>query len=281
MYLISFKTIGERKVCRNLHRIFSEMMGYTMAFATIFMTLCVLNKCEKCYRAFTYSYELYCENYAAIVPSDCIPLAQKHDTLGSIFYDIKIGGCDYSTAIKLLISSTESLDISYSAYKRLDVFTEKYENLLILNASHNEIQKIPWFYFINIPYVEEIDFSYNKIDIIGNSFFQGAVKLTKIYLSHNNIKSIGHSTFSDLDHLELVDFTGNSISSVDQIFRFNANLNKLLLLDNPIHTSTCDLPELVKDGVSVTFPWKNISISVSFVFFFHAKIYHFSHVFDE
>lgn len=104
----------------------------------------------------------------ATLPADC-----KHSEIGRVldreieYSYIKFGGCNLEYVDFQLFSPGAiyfSLDISYSNYATVYPYEIKCEHLVKLNASHNQITAI---YFGGIPNINQIDFSYNKVKIIG------------------------------------------------------------------------------------------------------------------
>lgn len=230
-------------------------MKNTMIFFIFLIILCALCDCEKCFKNGTNSLEIYCDNFTATVPDDCIecskcvPNEYAMDSNG-VFQYLKLGGCDIDQIETIVFNfSTLFLDISYSGYTKLRNFQVKNVYLMKINVSHNEISHISHFplpLFIKTPNLKELDFSFNKIDIIQKYDFEGALLLTTIYLSHNKIRKIANEAFVNLNDLTFIDLTKNSITSFGAVFRNDTKLKTLLLKENPIKAIDCNISRLAK-----------------------------------
>lgn len=105
-------------------------------------------------------------------------------------------------------NSTHVLDGFYN------VENDKFENLRYLNASYNQLTKIHSSVRKEMPNIEVIDFSYNKIVLIDQDAFEG-VPIRFLNLSHNKIGKLERITFSSLQSLETLDISWNEIASLD------------------------------------------------------------------
>lgn len=108
--------------------------------------------------------------------------------------ELKIKYCEFDPIAFCLraYGNVISLDISNSGYDSIDSFELNHNFLKKLNASHNKIVHIPHTFFVNIPEICEVDFSYcnncNKLFHIESVTFEGANNLSTINLSHNYIR---------------------------------------------------------------------------------------------
>lgn len=103
----------------------------------------------------------------------------------------------------------KGFDVSDSNYIRLERFMFRLENLCRMNVSYNNITEIPPNIFDDMPEVEEVDFSFNRLYKINDGFT--TTKLKKILLSNNRINYINSTTFVNQLHLEFLDLRHNGI----------------------------------------------------------------------
>ncbi|XP_055301911.1 leucine-rich repeat transmembrane neuronal protein 4-like [Sitodiplosis mosellana] len=131
-----------------------------------------------------------------------------------------------------------------------------------LNLSHNEISEIPSFSFYKHKKLNEVDLSYNKIEIVGNYAFAGDL-LELLDLSHNRLKTLSADILpTHLNQMksliignnqlhELIGFNNSRISNMTIVGidsnQFNCSyLNTLTQLisknlDSNLHQLDCDL----------------------------------------
>lgn len=188
----------------------------------------------------TKSLEYYCANFRGVEPENHISsefLVESSDVT-----NLKIGGCDNETVAYAIEAcpNVRSLDLSYSGYEALGSVHLKAKQLDKLDASHNRLLNIPWFYFKQIPKVTEIDFSFNRLERLNSFDFEGAHELKRIDLSHNMINLISYSVFQNITNLEYVDLRNNLIGYGIEAFRSNKNLKVLHLEHNPLWSLTCE-----------------------------------------
>lgn len=237
-------------------------MKYKIFVLLFLISLLVFCNCEECYKNDTNLFEMYCDNFTATMPVECV---NHEDSYLYILFDtqkkFKSGGCDLNIVylvLNLNPFSIASLDLSYSGYSKLIPFYGENEYLVTFNVSHNKISEIPDFFVYNTPNITEIDLSFNKIKNIGKYVFERASQLTTIFLSHNEIAFIDTEVFAKLNVLTFIDLSNNSIRSVNYLFKNNIQLKTLLLKENLIKKFNCELSQLVKNGASVSFSWANI-----------------------
>lgn len=111
---------------------------------------------------------------------------------------------------------------------------DKFKNLQRLNASRNSLRKIYSSVRKEMPKIESIDFSYNKIVLIDQYAFEGT-PIRFLNLSHNKIRTLVRKTFSSLQNLETLDISWNEIASLDlTIFSSHQKLNHLDFYHNQL-----------------------------------------------
>lgn len=179
----------------------------------------------------------------------------------NVVTQLKLRDCDLSIVagtIELFPHLIE-LDISSSNYESLDSLHLKHEQLVKFNASHNEIFGIRKQFFEGTPKIDEIDFSYNKLERIESDTFKGAaVEPSRIHLKHNELVYIENGAFVNLSKLEFLDLSYNMMTSIDQIFKNNQNLRELHLENNPIAAIDCNILSLFSQTISVLISWGNV-----------------------
>lgn len=209
----------------------------------LFVCSCVLCAAEEfacqSFDAETKSFEYYCKGFDELMSGNC--------SIGRFLVDssevtqLKIRGCIQDSVLYAIeaCENVRVLDISYSAYESLDSFDLKHSRLKMLNASHNELLTIPTHIFATAPQLNEVDFSYNKLEVI--RMLSGIEQLKRIYLSHNNIDSIADDAFSHVINLEFVDLSNNKINRIKANVYSNLRfLHTLHLENNPIDTFNCE-----------------------------------------
>lgn len=105
--------------------------------------------------------------------------------------------------------------------------------------SFNELIELPAVLFSNTPHIQEIDFSYNKINHIHPKAFHGGTKkLMKLDLSGNCIGDLDKNVFASLLNLMKLDLSYNSIehfdvdlSNLTELVSLSINNNKIVQLD--------------------------------------------------
>lgn len=113
-----------------------------------------------------------------------ISISNKNDIYQAI--NLKFDECDYGCYEIILDKAQhlQSLDVSYCQIDSLNGLIFKNPYLGKFNASHNKLRLIPDNFFTGLTNLRTVDFSYNRLKIIGHGF-NVASKLTTIYLSHN------------------------------------------------------------------------------------------------
>lgn len=105
-----------------------------------------------------------------------------------------------------------ALDISYNPNIELNWVTSYFENLLFLNASHNDISNISPIEFYSS--LQEIDLSFNHIGDSDLFFFKNLLELKVIDLTNNTITVLRYD-FGPNMKLETIRLGNNPIKSID------------------------------------------------------------------
>lgn len=191
-------------------------MKLLVVFVLVFVTLCESNDFHCGYSTENMETLAYfCTNYKGSLPGNCSDtfLYENCRDNKSKVTHLKIGGCDCNKVIELLAEyeNLQSLDISYSGIESFALFELKHENLVRVNVSHNRLTDIPLKFFLNLPKVNEVDFSYNQL----TELIQLPEKMVRLDLCHNKISSLSKTYFANLHALEYLDMSYNSISQFD------------------------------------------------------------------
>lgn len=191
------------------------------------------------------SAKYYCVNFVGEIPEECSKntsntIFKSRSTPLSIVKWLKIGGCESNAVMDTIrrFENVRDLDISFSEHLSLEWFNVKLNELILFNASHNELTGTPFDLFNEMPRLTEVDLSFNRIKVILTDTFKGSALLTKINLSHNEISSIKYQPFETLKHLTFVDLSSNLLSEINGIFNSNKNLS-VNLRHTPISRFDC------------------------------------------
>ncbi|KAL5286910.1 hypothetical protein ACFFRR_008108 [Megaselia abdita] len=142
---------------------------------------------------------------------------------------------------------THTLDVSWNQLTNLPSFNGY--SLRRLIASNNNLTRINEKNFVDVPSLNELDLSWNSINILSLNAFYKLDKLTKLSLAHNNIKMIPNGVFFYLSSLESINLSWNvnlheqkDLITNNIFFQFGLNMKlKELKLDK------CNL-----DGLDLT-----------------------------
>lgn len=101
-------------------------------------------------------------------------------------------------------------------------------------ASHNKLTSInEHFVFAVLPYLTDIDLSFNQLQSITTKCLRGFRKLERINFSNNQIKHIDGDAFQSFPNLEHVDLSNNRITMLNEkLFTINNRLSYLNLTGN-------------------------------------------------
>lgn len=108
-----------------------------------------------------------------------------------------------------------SLNVILSGRDVDNVYQYQSYNVTALKAFNNELQTIPKSLFVLMPYVRDIDFSYNQFQTLKSTCFDGAQELNKINFSHNHLSSLENGVFVKLHKLNELDLSSNHLQLLD------------------------------------------------------------------
>lgn len=201
-------------------------------------------------------FEYYCKEFHGIASKNCSTDRYLVDSFDVA--QLKIKSCNQDSVLYAIqaCQNVRVLDISSSGYESLDSFNLKHSRIKLFNVSHNELSSIPTNLLANVPDLIEVDFSYNKIEML--RLLTGVEKLKRIDLSYNQIDSIDDDAFSHLINLEFMDLSNNHINRIKANVYSNLRfLHTLHLENNPIDTFNCE--NLLKSKmVAVHMTWHKI-----------------------
>jgi len=130
-------------------------------------------------------------------------------------------------------------NVSKIIEKQIEDFGLEDLNLsIILHLERNKLKEIPLM-TINSSIIEEMDLSYNMLNLNGSTYFHHSI--LRLNLSHNQISSISGNVFQDgsmdvnRSNLTHLDLSHNSLSSLpNDLFYFTVKLEALSLAHNPL-----------------------------------------------
>lgn len=124
------------------------------------------------------------------------------------------------------------INLSQNKINSIHYTFEFYSNLITIDISFNQIQKLGSSNFQSQRHLNTLDLSHNSIKTLDRDVFKGLKSLKVLNLSFNDIDSIAPNSFHDLYQLELLHLSDNSLVSFeDDLFKHLSNL-RILYLDN-------------------------------------------------
>ena len=117
--------------------------------------------------------------------------------------------------------------------------------MLSFDFSHNKLNNLMDFAFLDYGDLEYLILSENEIELVDSRAFHGLTCLKKIDLSYNNLNYIAPSIFSDNPVLEIVSFRGNPLAYFPDSPPILASLS-IIYLD----LSSCTLTSVNSDTFS-------------------------------
>lgn len=209
---------------------------------------------------------VYCENYTAEVPLLC--LNESFAVEPHLGVELKVGGCDVKhlrNVINRFRNYSQILDISYSAYsfrdlllldlkfKELKIYSLKLEKF---NASHNNLEGIPFNFLNESLDLTDIDLSHNMLGAIHGRSFGKHVNLTTINLSHNFLILIDQDAFMDSPKLKFIDLSFNRLTVIPH-FISNERLESIHLEENPLYDFDCY--HIWEKPIPIYISWKYVA----------------------
>ncbi|KAG4068134.1 hypothetical protein HA402_001559 [Bradysia odoriphaga] len=180
--------------------------------------------------------EIYCRYYQTLPESTV-----KENGLPKIsFHNCRL--MHLSTLVKWN-KAVQSLDIKSTGLQAIDSNSFEYaDELLILDASENELNALPSALFRYSKKISRVNFSSNKIVTIDPTSFENAGNLRFLDLSKNLIREIDNRTFAKLYQLESLELSSNLIGALpDGVFDDLRKLKFLMLSKNAISHLQCSL----------------------------------------
>ena len=124
-----------------------------------------------------------------------------------------------------------------------------------LSFRQNQISKIEFEAFVNLPYLSYLDLSHNSIQNLTEEMFKGPLRngnpspLLSLDLSFNQIDKLPKTAFFYLVHLEEINLSGNPLKIMDHYTSMAiGSLNTLVTL-NLSHTQIDNLPRNFLKGL--------------------------------
>lgn len=140
-------------------------------------------------------------------------------------------------------TSLEYLDISGYNSMIVCVTLRGLDQLKYLNMSHskNLILTNDDCFPKNLRILEVLDFSWNHVKFLTNSFVAGMRKLKELHLNDNEMIFIDQKAFKDLINLEILDLRNNYLVSIKElVFVDLISLRYLYVMNNIVATRTSE-----------------------------------------
>lgn len=190
----------------------------------------------------------------------------QRDNCYSMLFEDDSQNDERSNVTKLATSGCGNLREIFKNFTNLielDISSNKDENLLnqFLSSSHLEIFKasnislneIPASFFVGMPKLTLLDFSFNSVKSVYRSIFDGMHNLSRIDLSNNQIHELSMETFSKIEKLNSLNLSFNALKQLDlnnltKYFKdlevLNLEGNELINLGNVTNLSFSKLSSL-------------------------------------
>lgn len=141
-----------------------------------------------------------------------------------------------------IFANIHDLDLSFAVQSSiLSMHDMKFKYLEKFNASNNKLELVQRWNLQDKPNLIEIDFSHNEIDRLPSDVFGNNTKLTMINLSHNSLLGLDSNTFTKLRELKVLDLSFNRIDTLhSDIFQRNTKLEILRMDVNPLKRFDCN-----------------------------------------
>ncbi|XP_066494733.1 toll-like receptor 13 [Tiliqua scincoides] len=108
-------------------------------------------------------------------------------------------------------------------------------NVTVVNASHNSIQRLPRRSFLHLPGLQILQLSWNKMRVIEDGAFENLTALWMLNLSCNRLTKLSKDVFQGLDSLTLLLLHNNNLSKIHpDTFSPLQNLHALQLQFNSL-----------------------------------------------
>lgn len=134
-------------------------------------------------------------------------------------------------------SNLTELDFGYNEISHISApIFNKPTQLKVLHLQCNKLTVVKNS-FLNLPMLETIDLSKNRISTLNCSDFAGLKQLNKLYLSNNKISKLPSCMFKDLNNLEILMLESNKLLTIGTAFKSTLpSLKQLKLSYNKLST---------------------------------------------
>ena len=114
----------------------------------------------------------------------------------------------------------------------------KMKKLTYLNVSHNDLKHLDELtdFFNKAPNLENLDLSWNHLNVVSERPFQNLTSLKYLYLDFNQLKVLGDDSFRSMK-LEYLGLSGNGLTSISASAFSNLNCTFLNLGNNLLNTT--------------------------------------------
>lgn len=227
-------------------------------FVVFTIALCGANTFE-CYNygKSSETLEINCYRHKSQSPRNC---SRELSNQALNVTQLKIEGCDQRTIgdASAKYPNIETLNISRSGYRSLSWMGKNFEKLTTLDASANDLTKIPASILSKFPHLKELRLDGNKIDKISAEDFQNANrKLGTISLSNNQLNSVDDAALITFEKISSLNLTSNSFKEWPMAV-FKQNIQTIYLQNNPKLT-TIDCALFTSTGMNnIYFTWEYI-----------------------
>lgn len=230
-------------------------------FVVVFtISLCSANSFEcHYYTDSSKTLEIYCNNYRNQLPKNCTRESTSVNPLEVTHLKIKECEQSFIGDASEKYPNIQSLNISQSGYRALDWSGKTFENVVLLDASDNELTDIPTSILRKFPQLYELRLDRNKIEKISSGDFGNFNRdLGTISLSSNGLKFIGDFAFANFANLVLINISNNEFSTFPmEVFR--ATNRSVFLQENPqLTTIDCELIRAMGSN-RIYFTWEYIT----------------------
>ena len=126
--------------------------------------------------------------------------------------------------VNLFLQQNNACDIQLFKKKHEDLYQELKERKNVLTWKNKSIDCIPVDLFNEIPFMETLDLSHNKIRNIKKGTFDKLNILQSLYLNDNELNNIPNGLFNDLKILQTLKLNHNKLTELPQGLFDNLNL---------------------------------------------------------
>jgi Leucine-rich repeat (LRR) protein len=102
--------------------------------------------------------------------------------------------------------------------------------LTSVSFSRNLLGKIPFTAVVGVRSLKTLDFSYNRIEQIEDSFTKRKMNLDKLLLQENNVHKLGRHAFSNFKWINYTSLRGNPLHTIQVLLIVVLRLLSFVLL---------------------------------------------------